>query len=111
IPEEIRSEVLKKGREYGIYINWNENIEPTNPPGCCVRWNEPFVLVTGHVQPCCIINQANQREHQKKYSFGNLLEQDFHDIWKSKEFKDFLKVLRKDKFPAICKYCRLYLPK
>lgn len=111
IPEEIRKEVLGRAKKYGIFINWNENIKPVNPPSCCARWNEPFILVTGNVQPCCIINQANQREHQKLYSFGNLLGEDFRQIWRSKEFKGFLKVLKKDKFPAICKYCRLYLPR
>jgi len=111
IPEDIRQEVLRRAKRYGLFINWNENIQPTNPPSCCVRWNEPFVLVTGHVQPCCIINQANQREHQKKYAFGNLLQQDFHDIWKSREFKDFLQTLKKNKFPPICRYCRVYVPK
>jgi len=111
IPDAIRKEVLRRAANHNIFINWNENIEPTNPPGCCARWNEPFVLVTGHVQPCCIINQANQRLHQKQYAFGNLYEEDFHDIWKSDKFKAFLKTLRGDKFPMICKYCRLYIPK
>ncbi len=110
ITEEVRTEVLRRGRKNNIYINWNENIAPTNPSSCCVRWNEPFVLVSGHVQPCCIINQANQREHQKEYSFGNLFNEDFHDIWKSKIFKQFLKDLKDNNFPDICKYCRLYLP-
>ncbi len=111
IPDDIRKEVLARAQKYGIYINWNENIKPTNPASCCVRWNEPFILVTGHVQPCCIINQANQREHQKTYSFGNLFNEDFHDIWNSAKFKNFLKTLKHNRFPQICKYCRIYLQK
>jgi len=111
IPEEIRKEVIARARKYKIYINWNENIRPTKPPSYCVRWNEPFVLVTGHIQPCCIINQANQREYQKEHSFGNLFDENFQDIWKSSKFKNFLKILRQDRFPQICKYCRIYVPK
>ncbi|MBU0504187.1 MAG: radical SAM protein [Candidatus Omnitrophota bacterium] len=110
IPDEIRREVLIRARKHNIFINWNENIQPVNPPSCCARWNEPFILVTGHVQPCCIINQANQRDHQKLYSFGNLLEQDFHDIWRSEKLKGFLKTLKNNRFPIICKYCRMYIP-
>lgn len=111
IPDDIRAEVVRRAQKHNIRLNWNENIHPSNPPSCCVRWNEPFVLVSGHVQPCCIINQANQRDHQKQFAFGNLLEEDFHDIWKSKKFQGFCDTLQKDRFPAICKYCRLYLPK
>lgn len=110
IPEEIRQETLRRAHKYNIAINWNENIKPTSSPSCCVRWNEPFILVDGHVQPCCIINQANQREHQKNFAFANLLEKDFHEVWKSKEFMQFLDTLKKDNFPSICKYCRIHIP-
>lgn len=110
IPQDIRKEVLSRARKYGIYITWNENIQPIHPVSYCVRWNEPFVLVTGNVQPCCIINQANQREHQKRYSFGNLFYEDFRDIWRSKKFKDFLNTIKRNEFPDICRFCRIYIP-
>ncbi|MEW6040003.1 MAG: radical SAM protein [Elusimicrobiota bacterium] len=108
IPEEISRNVREKAANYGIYLNWNENIACSEPIQKCTKWTEPFVLVTGHVQPCCVINMANDREFQKKYAFGNLLTQDFHDIWKSPELAEFLNKLYSGKLPLVCKNCRVY---
>ena len=111
IPDGIRKEVTELARRYHMYTTWNENVLPTHSPSYCARWNAPFVLATGHIQPCCVINNANQRDHQKKYSFVNLFHDDFGAYWRSKEFRAFLKTLRSDRFPAICTYCRAYIPK
>ena len=108
ITKEIMDRTLEKGRELGIFINWNENVSRSEPITKCTKWLEPFVLVTGHVQPCCCINEANEREFQKKYAFGNLLETDFHNIWKSAEFAQFRRMLRTGKLPEVCKNCRVY---
>ena len=98
----------EKTSKYGIYLNWNENIDCIYPIQMCSKWTEPFVLVTGHVQPCCVINMANDREFQKKHAFGNLLTQNFRDIWESKDFKKFTNMICEGKLPAVCKNCRVY---
>lgn len=108
IPDRIRKEVYRVARRYRIYINWNENITRNQPPKRCTKWTEPFILATGHIQPCCVINEANDREFQKKNAFMNLLEGDFREFWNSKEFKKFLSTLRNNEFPFICKNCKAY---
>jgi MoaA/NifB/PqqE/SkfB family radical SAM enzyme len=108
IPKRISDSVREKARKYRIYLNWNENIDCSQPIQMCSKWTEPFVLVTGHVQPCCVINMANDREFQKKHAFGNLLTQNFRDMWVSQEFKKFTKMISEGKLPAVCKNCRVY---
>lgn len=105
IPEEIKQAVKKKGEELGVEMWWNQNVTPCQPISKCVRWTEPFILVTGHVQPCCVINEANQRDFQKKYAAGNLLEKPFSEIWVN-EYKKIIHMIHQGKVPRICRYCR-----
>jgi MoaA/NifB/PqqE/SkfB family radical SAM enzyme len=111
IPKEIRSQVYKRAHRHGIYINWNENIERNLPPKKCTKWTEPFILSSGHIQPCCVLNEANEREFQKANAFMNLLEGDFRDFWRSKKFSGFINVLHKNKLPRVCKNCKIYAPR
>jgi len=110
LPEEIKKETEKAASDLGIYLGWNPNLAPTRPVRECVRWTEPFILVTGHVQPCCAINEANTRQHQKDHSMGNLLETDFRNLWYN-GFKHLKKEVHSGRFIDICKYCRNYVRK
>lgn len=105
IPEEVKQEVLGKGKELGIEMWWNQNFAPCEPITRCVRWTEPFILVTGHLQPCCVINEANMRHFQKENAVANLFEQDFRDVWRN-EYKDLREMIRRGQVPEICAYCR-----
>ncbi|MEW6074789.1 MAG: SPASM domain-containing protein [Candidatus Omnitrophota bacterium] len=108
IPEDIRREVYKRAHRHGIYINWNENITRLDPPCKCTKWNEPFILSSGHLQPCCVINEANERQFQRDNAFLNVLEGNFYEFWHSEKFKEFIKLLRQNKFPKVCKNCKVY---
>lgn len=108
IPKEIKQEVLERAKRHNLYVNWNENILDNKPVSDCTKWTEPFVLATAHVQPCCAINEANDREFQKDNSFGNLLKEDFRDIWRSDRLNEFRRKIHEGVFPKICKNCRLY---
>lgn len=108
IPADIRNAVYEKIRRHGFYLIWNENIERSQQARQCTKWTEPFILVTGHIQPCCVLNEANDRDFQKEAAFMNLLEGDFREYWKSKEFKGFLRTLHSNNFPRVCKNCKVY---
>lgn len=108
IPPEARDAVIAKAEGKGLFVNWNENVTCDKPICDCTKWVEPFVLVTGHVQPCCALNMANDRDFQKEYSWGNLLTENFKDIWKSQKVVDFKKTIHSNRFPAVCKNCRIY---
>ncbi|MBN1622352.1 MAG: radical SAM protein [Endomicrobiales bacterium] len=108
IPAELRDSVIAKANKYGLYINWNENVTCDKYIRDCTKWVEPFVLVTGHVQPCCAINMANDRNFQKENAWGNLFTEDFKDIWNSEKVKSFKKMIHNNKQPKVCKNCRIY---
>ena len=108
ISAEFQEKVRARAVQKGIYINWNENISRSQGPCMCTKWTEPFILSSGHIQPCCVLNEANDRDFQKSHAFMNVLEGDFHTFWRSKEFKKFLSTLRSNKFPDVCKNCKAY---
>jgi len=111
IPGDLREKIVEKAHKLGLFVNWNLNtvdFECRYTIDRCLKWTNPLVLVTGHLMPCCITSEANARDHQKKYSLGNVFEKSFAEIWKSKEFYEFRKKLLEGKLPAICKNCRVY---
>jgi len=111
VSEELKNKTDERCRELHIFNAWSDNITVDCPASQCMRWNEPFVLVSGDVQCCCAINEANQRAYQLKHSFGNLFQTHFRDLWHSDVYGNFRKTLRGNVFPPICKYCRAFLAK
>lgn len=108
VPSEIKKDVYERLHKHGIYVLWNENIARNQLPGKCTKWTEPFVLATGHIQPCCVINEANERDFQKENAFMNLLEDNFCNFWHSQKFKGFLRTLHANRLPGVCKNCKVY---
>jgi len=108
LTEEIKAHVSEMAKKYNLFINWNENVLANKTISDCTKWTEPFVLATGHVQPCCAINEANDRDYQKRHCFGNLLTEDFRDIWRSNKFGELKRRIHEGIFPEICKNCRIY---
>lgn len=108
VPGSIRDEVYRRAHGHGIYINWNENIARDQSPRNCTKWTEPFVLSSGHIQPCCVVNEANARQHQRDTAYINLFEKDFREYWRSPQFKSFLRTLHRNRLPAACRDCKIY---
>lgn len=100
--------ISEKCRQYGIFPVVNENVTCDKPMSSCTKWNEPFVLVTGHIQPCCALNEANDRPYQEANAFGNLFEMDFRDWWKSHDQRVFIQNLRSGAVNPVCKNCHIY---
>jgi len=60
-----------------------------------IQWN-------GNVVPCC-------RDAQGNYVMGNILEQDFHEIWNGKKYREFRHLVRTDqKSLELCLLCSGY---
>lgn len=106
-PEWI-SEVKEYCSKRKVFYVFNENVVYRDPMCKCVKWTEPFVLVDGHVQACCALNEANQRQYQKDNAFLNLLKDDFRDWWKSPARDNYMTTLRSGGLPDICRYCHIY---
>ena len=110
IPQTIKDEVLRRAKAAGITVAFSHS-HPTRrrPRHFCAAWVEPFIFVTGEVNPCCAQNEANQRELQRKNSLGNIFEKPFKEIWYSEKYKSFRRNMPdySKPVPDYCKDCRV----
>ena len=114
IPKSVVNKANKRAEKLKIRLIWNRNVPPPTKR-ChvryCTAWTEPFFFVTGHVTPCCALNEANEREFQKNTSFGNIFEKPFKEIWDSPGYKRLRREIRSGKLPYECRHCTIYHPK
>ncbi|HNV72417.1 MAG TPA: SPASM domain-containing protein, partial [Candidatus Ozemobacteraceae bacterium] len=108
IPEQRREGILQKCQERGIYAIWNENVSHDKSMTQCTKWTEPFILVSGHLQPCCALNEANQRRYQEEHAFINVFEEDFHQFWDGDRLKNFVRTLQSGGINEVCRYCHIF---
>jgi len=110
MPREIIEETERRAAEAGIPIGWNQNTEKEKREDIshCTSWIMPFVFSSGEVIPCCVGNEANKREFQKKYSFGNIYKKSFREIWNSKMYREFRKKIHSGETPIQCRDCSIY---
>jgi MoaA/NifB/PqqE/SkfB family radical SAM enzyme len=107
-PEEVVNEVRKRSNG-GIPFRFEHCIDELNaPPHKCYAWMEPYIMMGGYVLPCCSILMSNNRPFLRKYSFGNVFEQDFKEIWNSQRYKTFRKTITNPNAPVpiLCAGCR-----
>jgi hypothetical protein len=60
------------------------------------------------VQPCCALNEANDRPYQEEHAFVNILETDFRRWWRSPARKEFVQNLKKGIVNPVCKNCHIF---
>lgn len=77
-------------------------------PSFCKEYIMPFIFVTGHISPCCGLNEANRREILKKNSPGNLFEKNISEIWYSAQYRRIRSTIRNNKLPRECALCPAY---
>ena len=68
----------------------------------------PYITVTGHVFPCCAMNEQNERRKQKELAMGNVFETSFKEIWNNRRYKNLRKKIRSGEFPPYCVGCPIY---
>ncbi|MCD4782717.1 MAG: radical SAM protein [Candidatus Eremiobacteraeota bacterium] len=109
IPQEIIDETEKKAKKAGIPITWNMNVPSKKDDiSHCTSWIQPFIFSSGEVIPCCAGNEANKRDFQKKYSFGNVFKSSFRDIWNGEKYKRFREKIHNGETPIHCRDCSIY---
>ncbi|KKM05129.1 hypothetical protein LCGC14_1757250, partial [marine sediment metagenome] len=84
--------------------------EEKAPLDYCTFWSEPYIMITGHVVPCCAVLMSNNRPRLEKLAFGNIHEQSLKDIWNSHEYKRFRKMVVNPRAPVprVCVGCRAF---
>ena len=108
VSEAQKARVMKKCREKKIFYVWNENLSEKQEMKNCTKWTEPFILVSGHIQPCCAINEANVRQFQRENSYLNVFESDFREFWYGPGMKNFLGTMQSGGINKICSYCHIF---
>jgi pyrroloquinoline quinone biosynthesis protein E len=79
--------LVAKGKEMGITVSLNHKIEALPPERklrCFQPWDYSMISVEGDVLPCCAIVGSD-----KAQTMGNILAQNFQDIWNGENFRKF----------------------
>lgn len=112
IPEQILQATLNKAKELNLKVYF---AHPTHSSELahmkyCAAWAEPYIMMGGYVLPCCAVLMSNKRDFLRDYSFGNVLQKPFREIWYSKRYREFRRAVcwDKGKVPILCKGCRAY---
>jgi len=111
VPDDIIKKVTAKGKEVGIKVRWaHHKPEKKIPSTQCAAWTEPYIMMGGYVEPCCGVLMSDSRPHLRKYSFGNVNEKSFSEIWNSPKYKKFRSMVNKHNKPVyiLCKDCRAF---
>lgn len=100
-------------KDLGLTIYWSHitHIEEEKAPmSYCTFWSEPYIMITGHVVPCCAVLMSNARTKLETLAFGNINEQSLKEIWDSKYFKEFRKIIVDPRAPVprVCLGCRAF---
>jgi len=113
IPQNVIRKVNKKAKKYGITVFWSHpsHDESEKPPlDYCIAWTEPYIMIRGHIVPCCGVLMSNKRKFLEKYAFGNAYKKPLKKIWNSKRYKEFRKLIvnPKGKVPLLCVGCKSF---
>lgn len=110
IPEDIIIKTYENVLKHDINLHFSHAESERLPAHYCSRWAEPFVLVTGEVIPCCAVLMQTPREDLRKYSFGSVFETPFMNIWRSKRYKEFRRMItnKNEKIPIQCRHCCVF---
>ena len=107
LPQKIINEVKRRSEELNISVGWENNMFRGKPLiDKCNYYLRPFISIDGEVYFCCV--SRSLRSSQKKMILGNIFEYNFKEIWQSKEYKNFRKLLHRGKTPFCCKNCYYY---
>lgn len=92
--------LVESGREIGVDVSfWGHNQEYTKTSLCNWIFKRPLILADGTVAACCNL------PHSSVISFGNIKQNNFRELWLSKEFQDFRRQHLAYDIPDICKKC------
>ena len=103
-----REDVLRKAREmkvpfkFRFVFNYFHETVTKPPVKCCQEYLVPFFTVNGTVYPCCALTEGNQRGKIDKYCPGNIFETPFRDMWYGPEYRNLMRMLRKNEIPPLC---------
>jgi radical SAM protein with 4Fe4S-binding SPASM domain len=79
------------------------------PGSCYYPWVYPYITAFGDVLPCCVLPQFGKYpEASLKYSFGNINQTPFADIWNGAQARSFREQLASRQPVEYCQRCSKY---
>ena len=109
IPDDIQQQVMAKGHELGIPVSFNMNsANKLQDRRGCTLWTQPFIFADGTVISDCHLNEGNHREWQRETSMGNILKQDFKEIWYGPSYDKLLNGIQNGQPWGPCARCQLF---
>lgn len=93
-------------KKAGVYFNYVNVPNTRGKRSCKWPWQSCYISVEGFITPCCL-----QGWSPEVINFGNILKEDFKDIWNSLSYRNFRKVLKSKTPPKICIDCPSYYRK
>ena len=110
IPENIMTRTYKNALKYKINLRLSHASSNLRSMNKCTAWTEPYILIGGDVISCCAIVMSNRREFLRDNSFGNAYKSSFMEIWRSKSYRTFRKLVNKKngQVPKTCFGCRAF---
>lgn len=109
--KEIVNETIEESKKLGIPFYWlgarGRNKPYTdsdrqlhgNPRDCKKVFRSCFITVDGFVTSCACVPDP------RTLNFGNILQQDFDEIWNSPKYVAYRKERLEGKVPEVCKMC------
>lgn len=113
IPEVVIERTNGQSKAFGFTNYWSHrtHIEKEKPPlDYCTFWSEPYIMITGHVVPCCGTLMSNKRPALEELAFGNIYEEPLEKIWNTERYRKFRKMIvnPRRKVPRVCLGCRVF---
>jgi radical SAM protein with 4Fe4S-binding SPASM domain len=88
-------EAKRLADKYGIILIFDED----ESPGCIWPWRGIYITYDGEVTACCKITEPLE------FGLGNLLKQDFWEVWNGEKYQKLRNLLRERKSPPECVGC------
>lgn len=112
IPQDIIDETYRRAARYGMLVNFTgTNVrEELADPSCCMAWMEPYIMMNGFVSQCCAVFISNNRDFIRDHAHGNVLEENFRDIWNNESYKTLRYTINNPgkPIPMQCAGCRIF---
>lgn len=103
LKEEGIFESLRKARqvatEVGIDLSISAGNQFSMKRKCHWPWRSAYIASNGDVVPCCVIADS------KTIKMGNVFEENFSEIWNSRQYQELRQRIKKHDLPKYCENC------
>lgn len=93
-------------KKTGVYFDYVNVPDKAGKRACKWPWKSCYITTEGFITPCCL-----QGSNPDILNFGNILNDNFRDIWNNISYQKFREVLKSDIAPKICIGCSSYYKK